>query len=122
MAGLAQTRISVLSEITAYVDFLFLDEPVRDEASWAKAMKEGSAELLREARRRLADAVWEAAPVKAVLEETASGLGLKLGKAQAPVRVAVTGRTVGLPLFESLEVLGRERTLERLDKALAELA
>ena len=43
--------------------------------------------------------------------------GLKLGKAQAPVRVAVTGRSVGLPLFESLEVLGRERTLARLAAA-----
>ncbi|MBD0688362.1 glutamate--tRNA ligase [Streptomyces sp. CBMA123] len=122
VAGLAQTRISVLSEITAYVDFLFLDEPVRDEVSWAKAMKEGSADLLREARRRLAETVWETAPLKAVLEETAAVFGLKLGKAQAPVRVALTGRTVGLPLFESLEVLGRERTLVRLDKALAELA
>lgn len=121
VAGLAQTRISVLSEITAYVDFLFLDEPVRDEASWAKAMKEGAADLLREARRRLADAAWEAEALKAVLEETAAAAGLKLGKAQAPIRVAVTGRTVGLPLFESLEVLGRERTLVRLDKALAEL-
>lgn len=48
--------------------------------------------------------------------------GLKLGKAQAPVRVAVTGRTVGLPLFESLQVLGRDRTLTRIDAALAKLA
>jgi glutamyl-tRNA synthetase len=48
--------------------------------------------------------------------------GLKLGKAQAPVRVAITGRTVGLPLFESIEVLGRERSLERLRTALAKLA
>jgi len=48
--------------------------------------------------------------------------GLKLGKAQAPVRVAVTGRTVGLPLFESLQVLGRERTLARIDAAIARLA
>lgn len=47
--------------------------------------------------------------------------GLKLGKAQAPVRVAVTGRTVGLPLFESLEILGRDRTLARIDAALAKL-
>jgi glutamyl-tRNA synthetase len=46
---------------------------------------------------------------------------LKLGRAQAPVRVAVTGRTVGLPLFESLAVLGRERTLVRLRAALARL-
>lgn len=47
---------------------------------------------------------------------------LKLGKAKAPVRVAVTGRTVGLPLFESLEVLGKDRTLARIDAALAKLA
>ena len=43
--------------------------------------------------------------------------GLKLGKTQAPVRVAVTGRTVGLPLFESLELLGADRTLTRLRAA-----
>ena len=45
----------------------------------------------------------------------------KLSKAQAPVRVATMGSSVGLPLFESLEVLGRERTLSRIDGALAEL-
>ncbi len=43
--------------------------------------------------------------------------GLKLAKAQAPIRVSVTGRSVGPPLFESLHVLGRERTLERLKRA-----
>jgi glutamyl-tRNA synthetase len=47
------------------------------------------------------------------------GVSLKLGKAQAPIRVATTGRTVGPPLFESLVVLGRERTLERLRAARA---
>ena len=47
--------------------------------------------------------------------------GLKLGKAQAPIRVAVTGRTVGPPLFESLTALGRERTLERVQAAIARL-
>ena len=51
------------------------------------------------------------------LEEVGAARGLKLGKAQAPVRVAVTGRSVGLPLFESLEVLGRERTVARLRAA-----
>jgi glutamyl-tRNA synthetase len=43
---------------------------------------------------------------------------IKLGKAQAPVRVAVTGRSVGPPLFESMEVLGREETLRRLSVAV----
>ena len=44
--------------------------------------------------------------------------GRKLGKAQAPIRVAVTGRTVGPPLFESLVVLGRQEVLRRLEVAL----
>jgi glutamyl-tRNA synthetase len=121
LAPLAQTRLTVLSDITANVDFLFLDEPAEDEASWAKAMKAGADALLRTARARLADTEWKAEPLKEAVLAAGEEHGLKLGKAQAPVRVAVTGRTVGLPLFESLEVLGRERTLARIDVALAKL-
>ncbi|WP_416968328.1 glutamate--tRNA ligase [Streptomyces sp. 4F14] len=121
VAELAQTRIAVLSEITRYVDFLFLDAPEEDEASWTKAMKPGAAEILASTRARWAESEWTAAALKGGLEEAAAEHGLKLGKAQAPVRVAVTGRTVGLPLFESVEVLGRERTLARIDAASAKL-
>ncbi|TDD15105.1 glutamate--tRNA ligase [Nonomuraea diastatica] len=121
VAPLAQTRLALLSEITSYVDFLFLDEPIFDEASWSKAMKPGAARLLRDARTAYAAAAWRADTLKHVLTEVGESHGLKLGKAQAPVRVAVSGRTVGLPLFESLELLGRERTLRRLDSALARL-
>ncbi|KIR60703.1 glutamyl-tRNA synthetase [Micromonospora haikouensis] len=118
VAPLAQTRIAVLSEIVPNVDFLFLASPSIEEAAWAKAMKEGAAELLDAtvaAYEGLAS--WDAESLKATLEAVGAERGLKLGKAQAPVRVAVTGRTVGLPLFESLEVLGRERTLARLRAA-----
>ncbi len=124
IAPQAQTRVTVLSDITANVDFLFLPEPVSDEASWAKAMKPGADALLATARANLAalgDADWQAEPLKAAVLAAGEEHGLKLGKAQAPVRVAVTGRTVGLPLFESLEVLGRERTLARVDAALGRL-
>jgi glutamyl-tRNA synthetase len=122
VAPLAQTRIALLAEIVPNVDFLFLDEPAYDEASWAKAMKEGAADLL-DAAVAAYEAVpaWEAEPLKAALEEVGAQRGLKLGKAQAPVRVAVTGRSVGLPLFESLAVLGRDRTLARLRAARARL-
>ncbi len=118
----AQTRLTVLSDITANVDFLFLAEPVEDEAAWAKAMKEGSDALLRTAREKLEAADWSSPEaLKEAVLAAGEAHGLKLGKAQAPVRVAVTGRTVGLPLFESLQVLGRERSLERIDAALAKL-
>jgi glutamyl-tRNA synthetase len=122
VAPLAQTRIAVLSEIVANVDFLFLDEPVTDEAAWAKAMKEGAAELLDAAIDAYAQLDgWHAEALKSTLEAVGAQRGLKLGKAQAPVRVAVTGRSVGLPLFESLEVLGRERSLARLRTARGRL-
>ncbi|MEU5790911.1 glutamate--tRNA ligase [Micromonospora purpureochromogenes] len=122
VAPLAQTRIAVLSEIVPNVDFLFLADPLIDEAAWAKAMKEGAADLL-DAAIAAYEALesWDAESLKATLEAVGAERGLKLGKAQAPVRVAVTGRTVGLPLFESLQVLGRERTLARLRAARVRL-
>ncbi|SDM21845.1 glutamate--tRNA ligase [Streptomyces wuyuanensis] len=122
IAPYAQTRLTVLSDITANVDFLFREEPVEDEASWQKAMKEGSDALLRTAREKLAAADWSAPEaLKDAVLAAGEEHGLKLGKAQAPVRVAVTGRTVGLPLFESLQILGREKSLARIDAALEKL-
>jgi glutamyl-tRNA synthetase len=122
VAGLAQTRLTVLSEITTYVDWLFLAQPPEDEASWAKAMKPGAEAILVSVRKNWADADWAAEALRSGLEAAAAENSLKLSKAQAPVRVALTGRTVGLPLFESVELLGRERTLARIDAATAKLA
>jgi glutamyl-tRNA synthetase len=118
LAPLAQTRVSLLADIAAMVDFAFLAEPAIDEASWAKAMKEPVAsELLADVIAAYETLPWQADDLQGKLTGIGSNYGLSLGKAQAPVRVAVTGRTVGLPLFESLVVLGREQTLHRLEAA-----
>jgi glutamyl-tRNA synthetase len=122
LAPLAQTRLSLLAEITTMVDFAFLDTPVFDQASWDKAMKEPALSILADAQEAYAAADWQADELKARLEQIGAGYGLSLGKTQAPVRVAVTGRTVGLPLFESLEVLGRDQTLLRIQAARERLA
>lgn len=121
LAPHAQTRIVLLAEIVPNVDFAFLPEPAVDEAAWAKAMKDGAADLLGAAITAFETAAWDAESLKSTLEAVGAERGLKLGKAQAPIRVAVTGRSVGLPLFESLEVLGRDRTLTRLRAALGKL-
>jgi glutamyl-tRNA synthetase len=117
LAPLAQTRVAVLSEIVPMVDFAFRPDPVHDEASWARAMQEPAAEVLAATAAAYADAPWQAGELRDRLAAVGEGFGLKLGKVQAPVRVAVTGRTVGLPLFESLQVLGREETLRRIASA-----
>jgi glutamyl-tRNA synthetase len=71
-----------------------------------------------ESYRGLSGDAWNAESLKATLEEIGTRYDLKLGKAQAPVRVAVTGRTVGPPLFESLELLGADESLRRVQAAL----
>jgi glutamyl-tRNA synthetase len=122
LAPLAQTRITLLSEVVAMVDFAFLPEPAMDDASWTKAMREPAAGLLTAALASYADVPWQAEDLRIRLEQIAASFDLSLGKAQAPIRVAVTGRTVGLPLFESLEVLGRAETLRRIETARSRLA
>jgi glutamyl-tRNA synthetase len=117
IAPLVQTRVQVLAEVPAMVDFLFLDAPVVDEAAWDKAMKAPGPAVLADAVTAFASCPWDADALKSTLEAVGARHGQKLGKAQAPVRVAVTGRAVGPPLFESLELLGRERTLRRLEAA-----
>jgi glutamyl-tRNA synthetase len=124
VAPLVQERVAVLGEVPAMVDFLFLEAPVIDADDWAQAVSkdhEVAVAILAqviEAYGRMGDR-WAHQALHDVTRDIGEGLGRKLGKAQAPIRVAVTGRRVGLPLFESLEVLGPERTLTRLRAALS---
>lgn len=117
-----QPRLVTLADAPGVVDFLFLDEPEIDQASWDKTMTSEFAQpLLADTIDAYADCPWTTEAVKEALEQVMERFELKLGKAQAPVRVAVTGRTVGPPLFEALEVLGRDETLRRLRAAHARL-
>ncbi|MEY2966791.1 MAG: glutamyl-tRNA synthetase, partial [Actinomycetota bacterium] len=96
LAPLVQTRVQTLSEVLAMVDFVFLAAPPIDEAAWTKTM---SAEFARDVLTHMAAGVatceWSHEAIKSLLEVFTESRGLKLGKTQAPVRVAITGRTVG---------------------------
>lgn len=127
IGDLVQERVRLLTEVEPMIAFL-LDEPLEiDEDSWTKAMVKGKAapEMLDATIAGL-DALdgWAAEGIRAAIEAAAVDSGLvnaegqpQLSKAQGPVRVATTGRSVGPPLFESLQALGRDRTLERLRAA-----
>jgi glutamyl-tRNA synthetase len=125
LAPLVQERVSLLSEVPSYVDFLFGAFAIED-SSWAKAVAKDdeAGAILGEVRAGYEQLTssWEAARLKAVLEAVAEAHERKLGRAQAPVRVAVLGRTVGLPLFESLQVLGSDLVLARIGAALDRLS
>jgi glutamyl-tRNA synthetase len=121
LARLAQERVKVLDELPDYFDWV--DGPAEDEKSWDKAMKlANAAEVLDEITVAYADASWNRDELHARFMALAEKLGMSASKVQGPIRVAVTGRMVGLPLFELLEYLGQEETLERLRRARARLA
>jgi glutamyl-tRNA synthetase len=119
LAAVVQSRANTLAEVPGIIDFIFLADPIVDEPAWSQTMAAaGAAEVLAEvtaAYRELPE--WQANALKECLETIGQRHGLKKGKAQAPIRVAITGRTVGPPLFEALEVLGREEVVRRLTMA-----
>jgi glutamyl-tRNA synthetase len=120
VAPLVQERVATLGEVPAMVAFFFCEPLSYDEAAFAKTIGEdplGQA-LLALGIERLADAPWDAASLHQEVVEIGEALGLNLRKAQAPIRCAVTGTLVGPPLFESLEILGKEKSLRRLREAL----
>ena len=122
LALLVQTRVVTLSEVPAMVDFVFLENPIIDEDAWTKTMGSDFAiNVLRDYADAVTSCEWNHDALKAALESWTESNGLKLGKTQAPIRVAITGRTVGPPLFESIEVLGRDETLRRLQSAIARI-
>jgi glutamyl-tRNA synthetase len=111
-APLVQEKIATLGEFPQFAGFLFKDiEPDRE-------LLDGSGPILAQAREALAQLQpFEAERIEEELRRLAEGLGLKPRDAFRPIRVAVTGSTVSPGLFESIELLGREETLTRLEAA-----
>jgi glutamyl-tRNA synthetase len=115
-----QERIGLLSEAVGMMGFLFVDKVDIDPDAAAKQLGPDQMPVVDAARGALGDvADWSGAAIESALRAAlVDGLGLKPRNAFGPVRVAVTGRTVSPPLFESLELLGKERSLARLDAVL----
>ncbi len=118
VAAEVQTRVETLAEVPPYVDFLFLEDPEIDQASWDAAFAGDARAWLAAVAEGFQTWSWTAAELHARTMGLAEELGVSRKKFQAPLRVAVTGRRVGPPLFESLEVLGRDESLRRVAAAL----
>ena len=108
-----QSRAKTLAEGPAQIDFLFAD-PVIDQASWDKAMGQPWAgKLLDGVIAAFETAPWEAEALEAEWRAVSESVGAALRLTQGPVRVAVTGRISGPPLYPALVELGRDETLRR---------
>ena len=119
---LVQERLETLAQAAGMLGFLLVPEGsfVRDPADVASTLNDDARPVIDAAIGSLESVdEWRAEPIEAALRAgLIDGLGLKPKVAFGPVRVAVSGRRVSPPLFESLEILGRETTLARLRSAL----
>jgi glutamyl-tRNA synthetase len=111
-----QTRINRLSQIEPMLSFTDGDSVKIDEADLDKIKGSADAQLvLAETAKAFQSVDWTADAIREAIQGVGNSRGIALRKVQAPIRIAVTGRSVGPPLFESIQVLGRERTIDRLE-------
>ena len=123
-----QERVKLLSEFPDYTDFFFLRGPLSyaNEELMGKGYRDNpSAALaaLEATMRQLEDVEpWTNDGVEGALRALAEELGVKPGVLFTPIRVALTGKRVAPPLFETVTTLGRDLTVERLNQAAERLA
>ena len=118
VAKAQQERAKTLKEMAANSVFFFRDVTAYDEKAAAKNLNAETAPILAAVRARLAALPeWRAPAIHESIMAVAAEQGVGLGKVAQPIRVAVSGGTVSPPIDVTLEILGRETTLARLDRA-----
>jgi glutamyl-tRNA synthetase len=119
---IAQEKAQTLEEVWPLIGFLF-EEPETDEKAWRKVMKDGALPLLSEALEALRQTEpFDRNELETSLGRVLAERGVKPGTLYQPIRVAITGTSVSPGIFESLAVLGKERSLHRIERALARLS
>ena len=123
-APLVQERMQLLGEAPKLLAFLFkADEEITIADDARKQLKESAPQVLAAALEALeALEVWDAASIESALRSAiVEGLEIKPRLAFGPVRIAVSGERISPPLFESMEILGKESSLNRVRALAAEL-
>ena len=119
---IAQEKAQTLEEVWPLIGFLF-EEPQTDEKAWRKVMKDGALPLLSDALEALRGTeAFEPHELESALGRVLAEREVKPGKLYQPIRVAITGTSVSPGIFESLAVLGRERSIERIERAVERLS
>jgi glutamyl-tRNA synthetase len=119
---IVQEKAQTLEEVWPLVRFLF-EHPLVNEKAWAKVMKADSAAMLAAAAEALASVdPFEPGPIEAALGPLLDRFESKPARLYQPIRVAITGGSVSPGIFESLAVLGRDKSLERISEAIERLS
>jgi glutamyl-tRNA synthetase len=118
----AGDRVKIAGDILDYADFFCADEKLpRDKAAFQKELsKPGALDCLAKLRGLFASTAFEPAALEKCLQDFVTAESIKVGQVIHILRLAVTGKTVGFGLYETMAILGRESVLARIDLALRE--
>jgi glutamyl-tRNA synthetase len=119
LVPLIKERTKLLSEIADQAMFLFEAPATYDEAAWTKVMETPEAPVALEGAANALSSIdeWTTESVDASLRGMLADHELSARKGLQPIRVAISGSTVSPPLFESIELLGRSESIERIERA-----
>ena len=118
--AIAQEKMQTLTEFDRLCAWLYDDPQGYDDKAWRKTMKDAAADRLEAARGALAAVdPWTEPSVQEALDGVVEQTGAKPGQVFQPIRLAITGTTVSPGIYESVHLLGRDRTLDRIDRTLA---
>ena len=112
-------RCKTLKEVVEKSRFFYEEFTEYDENSAKKNLTPDAIQILQAIANRLVELTdWKAEPIHQTIIDTSETLEIKLGKVAQPIRVAVTGGAISPPIDITIEMIGRERTLKRLERAI----
>jgi glutamyl-tRNA synthetase len=117
MPGLKE-RAKTLPQIIDMASFILGKRPIRPEAAGAKVLAGMPGDMLEKLTSRLQHARWEADDLERAVRDFSEAEGVGLGKIAQPLRVALSGRTVSLGVFDMMEILGRDESIARLSDCI----
>ncbi|GHO59172.1 glutamate--tRNA ligase [Ktedonobacter robiniae] len=114
IAALVQERVRLLDEVPPYIDFFFTDEIENDEKAVNKFLSSETKPFIHNVTEALKKVEWDTSPIEKAIRATIDDMALKPKDALLALRVAISGRTVSPPLFESIFLIKRQQVIARL--------
>jgi glutamyl-tRNA synthetase len=121
---IVKEKIKLFKDVPDWIGYFFTEEFLLDPEAVAKTLnKAGAIDRLSQLRSKYAELDdWTATGLEAALKELGVAIGCKIGELVHPARVAVSGRSIGPSLYHMLEVMGKPRVLQRMDRVLQQFA
>jgi glutamyl-tRNA synthetase len=121
---IVKEKIKLFKDVPDWIGYFFTEEFPLDPEAVAKTLdKPGAIDRLDQLRRKYTELEdWTAIGLEAALKELGLAIDCKIGELVHPARVAVSGRSIGPSLYHMLEVMGKPRVLQRMDRVLQQFA